>query len=70
MSKRVFKKTSQYAGLRASIISQIDRWEWTPGHGLRVFYLDGLSCKSDYTLPELLSPSHPEGYIREIFGTR
>ncbi len=65
ITSRTFKKTSRYAGVNTSIPSAISHWTWTRSVGLRVTYTDGLSCKSDYTLAELLSTGRPEGSIVE-----
>jgi hypothetical protein len=53
-TKRIFKP------VRKSTAAIIDRWEWTSGRGLMVTYTDGLKCRSDYTLLELLQPGRSE----------
>lgn len=41
--------------------TSIHHWEWTKRNGLRVVFTDGLSCKSGWTLPELLKADHRHG---------
>lgn len=62
--KRIFEPTRKYIG-NTNIKTSVDRWEWTKSSGLRVFYKEGYSMKSDYTLRELLGKDKPEGEIRE-----
>ena len=52
--KRRFVPTSEYVG-NTNIRTRISHYIWTRGAGLRVYFLDGLVGKSDYTLPELLA---------------
>ena len=53
VKKREFIPLSKYVG-NTMVITKVKKWVWTKGHGLQVYYTDGLSCKSDYTLRELL----------------
>ncbi len=39
----------------------VDHWEWKKGKGLSVFYKHGGTCKSEWTLKELLNADFPKG---------
>ena len=41
--------------------TSVARWVWKKSKGLTCVYKDGLSCKSAWTLPELLKAGHKEG---------
>lgn len=59
MKKRVFVPARKYVG-HTNIRTAVDCWEWTRSGGLRVFYTDGLSARSDYSsLPEMLKAESP-----------
>jgi hypothetical protein len=55
---RTFKHRSKYIR-NLSIITCIERWEWTKSRGLYVIFTDGIKCKSSYTLPELIETENP-----------
>ena len=55
---RTFKHRSKYVR-NLSILTCVDRWEWTEGKGLFVIFTDGIKCKSSYTLKELLKIENP-----------
>lgn len=66
-AKRVFRRATPLIG-NTGLRSTVDRWEWTRSHGLRVFFRHFNPIKpykSDYTLPELLARSKPEGDLIE-----
>ena len=44
---RVFVPVSRFVG-RTSVPTQVVRWEWRRGRGLRCFYTDGTVVRSDY----------------------
>ena len=50
---RTFEPSSQFVG-NTNVRTQVKRWVWQKGRGLYVEFKDGLTCKSDYTLNELL----------------
>ena len=53
--KRVFVPARRYIG-NTFIKTQVARWEWTRGHGIRCFYTDGTKSGSDYrSLRELFA---------------
>jgi len=39
----------------------VDHWIWRKGKGVTVVYKDGLKCKSDWNLRELLSADRTKG---------
>lgn len=41
--------------------TQVHHWEWTKSKGLWVVYTDGLACKSEYKLRELIEADHTQG---------
>ena len=47
MKKRIFVPASKRIG-KTSILTMIDRWIWTKGHGLQVVWINGEKWKSDY----------------------
>ncbi len=65
---RIFEPTSKY--LPGSVVpTSIKRWTWTRSRGLRVEFLDGFACKSDWkSIRELLRASKEgrEVTIREV----
>ena len=52
--KRIFKPSKPDKTL-------VEKWIWKEGHGLWVMFKDGLMCKSDWTLTELLKADHTKG---------
>lgn len=56
--ERVFVPSKKYV-LGTNIQTSVRRWTWTRRNGLRVEYSDGLTCRSDYSLPELLKIERP-----------
>ena len=50
---RTFKPRSAYVA-GTSIRTQVAKYTWTRESGMRVTFTDGLECKSDYTLPQML----------------
>lgn len=65
MKKRIFK-VRPYR-IQGSNCYCIDRYEWTVNGGLVAIFLDGLKCKSWYSLRELCSKNFPDGAVTEIY---
>ena len=65
MNKRIFKVRPYRT--QGSDCYCIDRYEWTKNSGLMVIFIDGLKCKSSYTLNELCRSNFPDGAVTEIY---
>lgn len=46
--------------------SKVSHWTWTKNKGLWVTFTDGTTCRSEYSLRELLS-GKCEGLIKRVF---
>ena len=55
---RTFVPSTRFVG-GTSVETKIDRWVCTSQRGVQVFYGDGLSCRSSYSLRELLAVEKP-----------
>jgi hypothetical protein len=62
MSRRGYPKRRWFRPSKTIVAgkpTQVERWEWRRGHGLRCRFTDGMCWKSEYTLPELLRVEKP-----------
>uniref|UniRef100_A0A6M3JMQ6 Uncharacterized protein n=1 Tax=viral metagenome TaxID=1070528 RepID=A0A6M3JMQ6_9ZZZZ len=45
--KRIFRPTTKYIG-NTGVERSVVKWIWTKGHGLKVYFKNGESYKSEY----------------------